>query len=219
MTDTQTAQINAAHEEIAKAIGEINALQSSVDRMIAALQHAQAQLEGMGGNNPPQVTIYNQRDPRWANVYMGTTRSTIGNYGCLISCVASGLTDAGKGYTPETLNAWLTLNKGYINGNYFVYTSIDRLGVTQFVKLIDCTNVAAPVADLDARVAAGDFVIVEVDFNPNTVAIDQHWVRYIGGGQMVDPWVGDIAPIVPRYRGKDAAQAILKAAIYRRLGL
>ena len=127
------------------------------------------------------------------------------------------LTDAGVAMTPDALNTWLIANGGYADGNLFVFNSVDKLGVVKFDTIIECANVPAPVADLFERVKLGDFVIVKVDFDPKTKEFEQHWVRYVGNGQMFDPWQGDIATITPRYRGKDAAQAILRAAIYRKV--
>lgn len=165
------------------------------------------------------VTVYSQRDLKWAGDKLGTSATTIGGYGCLMTDVASMLTDAGYKFTPQELNAWLIQNGGYTNGNLLVYAAIDKLGVVKFYNLIDCANIPAPVAQFDALVKQGDFVIVKVDFNPKTMQVEEHWVRYLGDGKMMDPWVGDIDSIVPRYKGKDAAQAILRAVIYKRVSV
>jgi hypothetical protein len=192
--------------------------QRHCQQMTAHLQHFQEVWLGMAGDGgKPQVTLYSQRDPLWASERLGTSSSTIGGYGCLITAIASALTDAGKPYTPGTLNAWLVLNGGYSGGNNFVFASVDKLAVMKYEYMIECATKPAPLTQLEAELKAGKFVIVKVDFTPGTVAIDQHWVRYIGNGEMLDPWQGDIAPIVPRYRGVDAAQAILRCAIYRRV--
>jgi hypothetical protein len=170
-------------------------------------------------DSPPVVAspaVYSQRDPKWASLPMGFTRNTIGAYGCLISSVASCLTDAGKVYTPETLNAWLTLNGGYTGGN-FIFNSIDKLNVLKYEYLIDCPSTPAPMTQLEQEISAGKFIVIKVDFNPATLTIEEHWGRYIGADKMIDPWYGDIATITPRYRGASSAQAILRAAVYRRV--
>jgi hypothetical protein len=182
----------------------------------AQFQHAAAVWAGMGGNVMPQVTTFSQRDPAWAGIHLGTSSSTIGGYGCLITAVASMLSDAGKPYNPQTMNAWLILNGGYSNGNLFAFASVDKLGVVKYDYNIECATKPAPMTVIEAELKAGKFVIVKVDFNPATVATEEHWVRYLGDGQMFDPWAGDIAPIVPRYRGADAAQAILRCLVYKR---
>lgn len=162
----------------------------------------------------PGVTVYSQRDPKWAAVRMGTSIGTIGSVGCLITSIASMLTDAGKTYTPDTLNSWLVQNGGYVSGNLFVYASVDKLGMTQFKTRIDCPTTAAPISQLDAEIAASNFVLVKVN---NGLPPDYHWVRYIGEGKMIDPWYGDIATITPRYKGANAAECIRAAVIYKRV--
>lgn len=165
------------------------------------------------------ITVYSQRDPAWAGSKLGTGATTIGGYGCLMTDAASVLTDAGYKVTPLELNAWLIGHGGYTNGNLFVYASIDKLNVVKFYNLVECANIPAPVAQFDSLVKQGDFVIVKVDFDPATMAVEEHWVRYLGDGKMMDPWRGDIASITPRYKGKDAAQAILRAVIYKRVSV
>jgi hypothetical protein len=169
------------------------------------------------GAPAPTVTTYNQRNPLWGAAKLGTSNTTVGGYGCLMTCAASMLTDAGAAMNPLQLNNWLKANGGFTGSNLFVFASVDKLNVVKFYNLIDCASTPAPVAQLDELVSQGDFVIVKVDFDPATIRTEEHWVRYLGNGQMMDPWQGDIAPITPRYRGKDAAQAILRAAIYKRL--
>ncbi len=97
-----------------------------------------------------------------------------------------------------------------------MFNSIDKLGAVHFYNIIDCANIPAPVMQFDELIEQGDFVIVKVDFDATAAGIQEHWVRYLGGGLMADSWHGDIAPITPRYKGKDAAQAILRAAIYKK---
>lgn len=165
-------------------------------------------LEGAG------VTVYSQRDLKWAAVRMGTSIGTIGSVGCLITSIASMLADAGKIYTPDTLNSWLIQNGGYVSGNLFVYASIDKLGATQFKTRIDCPKDPAPIGQLDAEIIASNFVLVKVN---NGLPPDYHWVRYIGESKMIDPWYGDIATITPRYKGANAAECIRAAVIYKRV--
>jgi hypothetical protein len=192
-------------------IAAINYINTAMNSLQAALNVLNA--------TPIGVAVYGQRDVRWASVILGTSQVTIGGYGCLMTCVASLLTDAGTDMTPDELNTWLKANGGYKNGNLFVFNSVDKLNTVKFYNIIDCAMVPAPVAQLDEFIAEGWFVAVKVDFDPKTMAVEEHWVRYLGSGQMMDPWIGDIAPIVPRYKGTDAAEAILRAAIYKKIAL
>lgn len=187
-------------EELADAVG---ALRDAV--------FADEVLEGPGA----QYTLYNQRDPKWAAQRLGTSNTTIGSDGCLLTAYASAMSDAGKVITPDALNIWLTANGGYANGNRFIFAAPDKLGVLKFESLVDYQN-PAPINKINDYINAGGFVLVQVDFNPDR-AMQPHWCRYIGGGEVIDPWYGDIAKLTPRYRGKDAAEAIWRAAYYRKV--
>jgi hypothetical protein len=74
--------------------------------------------------------MFKQCDSRWGNNQLGTSSDTICSAGCLMSSAAMGLAGTGHGYNPATLNTWLTNNGGYIDGDGFVWASINRLGLT-----------------------------------------------------------------------------------------
>ncbi len=74
-------------------------------------------------------------------------------------------------------------------------------------------NDAAPVDQIEKYVADGGYTIVMV----KRAGVPQHWMRYRGQGKIVDPWFADIAELLPRYTGKDLAEAIWAAAYYQRV--
>jgi hypothetical protein len=214
MNDETVKQLQGMAEKLIGVQNQIDALRA---QQLPLMQDMALILSGMEGEIKPTITVYSQRDPAWSMVKLGTSAVTIGSHGCLITCAASMLTDAGKLFTPALLNAWLILNGGYAGDNLFVFAAIDKLNAVKFEYMVECATKPAPMAQLEQEIAAGKFVIVKVDFNPATIATEEHWVRYLGDGQMFDPWQGDIAPIVPRYRGANAAQAILKCLVYRKV--
>jgi hypothetical protein len=164
---------------------------------------------------PP--TTYAQHDPRWAGSRLGSSPYTLGGQGCLISSVASMLADVSGDpkWTPQELNTWLTVNHGYSGGSNFIFNSIDALGIVKYESLADYA-MPAPMDKIERYLSEGGYVIVKVDFNPATMQVEQHYCRYLGNGRVMDPWYGDIADIVPRYRGKTAAEAIWRAVYYKR---
>ncbi len=89
------------YELLASQIGQIRGACSVMENTLKELRDHRSldMLEGSGA-----ATVYNQRNPLWAAAKLGTSSSTIGGYGCLISCVASMLTDAGKVMNPLQLN-------------------------------------------------------------------------------------------------------------------
>lgn len=57
---------------------------------------------------------YSQNDPRWANDKMGETYFTLGQYGCLVTITAAGLTILGHKITPKEFNNYATDKGGYL---------------------------------------------------------------------------------------------------------
>ncbi len=60
-----------------------------------------------------EVRYYLQKDPAWAKDTIGSSASTMGQAGCLISCVASALDAMGIPMTPPELNRRLTAVEGF----------------------------------------------------------------------------------------------------------
>src|SRR5512134_3723838 len=128
-------------------VGEIAA---AIDRLIA------------GHSAPP--TVYCQRNQPWSNDKLGTSQSTLGLEGCLVTGSASMLTDAGKKLTPGELNAFLKANGGFVNdaggptnAKRMVWATLNKLGVVKFVNRVECWWVAAPMTDIKKFLDAGDF--------------------------------------------------------------
>jgi hypothetical protein len=163
----------------------------------------------------PNDTWYSQRDPRWARETLGSGPDTIGQSGCLITCVASALDPH---WPPSLLNGWLKRNDGYY-GMGFRFDSVERLGL-DLVTLINCQTTPAPVGEIMFALRMHEVVIVQVDQRPGG-AVQQHWVRLLDDrGTIMDPWrrPGDELTTLRDYcaPGWDYARAIYRVAIYRR---
>lgn len=141
--------------------------------------------------------IQSQRDNRWYSVILGNntlSQYNIGMYGCLITSFGNYL-----GKTPieinnikslfDTGNGNLIWSKTPLIGLNNVYTSpryedaVTSQGINKMKSLID----------------EGRPLICEIDFNPNTVQEDQHYVLVIGYDETkedtfiaVDPWTGTV---------------------------
>lgn len=142
------------------------------------------------------IVLFSQRDEKWRNDRLGTSASTIGGYGCLITCAASLLCYFGNSIDPGRLNKLLTEKGLYYNGNLFQWDSLDDLFNVKidWTNFIDCATVPAPLDKIDALLAEKRPVIVKVDFDTNDDDIDQHWVMIFGkrGNDYIilDPWDG-----------------------------
>lgn len=145
---------------------------------------------------------YWQRDPRWKDKPLGTI-STIGENGCVMTCVAIALGKIGVFVNPVSLNDWLTNNEGYYqNGNLILWQSVERMNPT--IKWDGMTY--APSDDLvKQRIRAGKLPIILVDSNEATPAMDMHWVTGIGldnANNIIihDPWDNAIGKFRDKFK-------------------
>lgn len=178
--------------------------------------------------------MYSQQDERRADLRLGTSRSTIGGYGCLLNVAAGALGDLrpSMAMTPEDLNRWLIRNNGYTGGNLFVFNALEPLGIT-LDAVIDCYRQAAPMDRVEQALRDSREVLALVDFKPGG-AVGQHWVRlldpvYVDYPRQPaftdyvihDPWLPEgknEIRLLSRYAlptWDDAARAIFRLAIYR----
>ena len=136
-----------------------------------------------------------QRDPLWANDQLGTSNTTIGGYGCLITCVSMMLKHFGIDTDPKRLNTWLKEHAGYQSGNLFVWGSLPVLDKRLSVNYS---------GNIDAQLEKGIPSIVKVDMIPSTSVVDEHWVLVVGkqGNEYIinDPWTGDQVKFSDRYK-------------------
>lgn len=212
---TDVDRMRDLHKTIGELLMKAGGLYGQIDGLLA-----QMVLAGADGC-PNEPTSYGQRHVAWAKKMLGkSTKYTIGGSGCLITAYASALTDAGKKMNPGELNDWLVSNNGFAADKEgqivnFVYAAPDKLGVLKFVERVICWDTDAPMATIKQFLDAGDFVLVEVDFEPDPDR-DQHWVRLLDvDGKIMDPWTGDICQIT-KYRGKNVNECIRAVAYYKR---
>ncbi len=137
------------------------------------------------------VVRYSQQDPQWKNTPIGGGPDTIGYIGCALTSVAMYASGWGYTETPGSLNAKLTSHGGFVN------EAIVWGAITQFYPQLRSTGLTvlsnndAPLAQIDASLAAGQPVIVEVDYSPDA-GLQTHWVLLYakqGNDYLIqDPW-------------------------------
>lgn len=138
---------------------------------------------------------YGQRDSRWASVLLGYNTSstyTIGSHGCLIDSLGNYI-----GKTPLEINQILKDNGGYqANTGNFIWSKSVVLGLTQVYQSPIYTSAVTPqgIAKMKALLDEGRPLLTHVDFNPATIADEQHWLLVMGydGDTFFafDPWSG-----------------------------
>lgn len=126
---------------------------------------------------------FSQTDPRWASNKLGTSNTTIGGYGCLMTDVAMLLTNLGKDTNPAKLNSDLIRVGGYLYGNRLIYDKVRTIYpdvAVDWANFIDCEKVPAPLDKIRALLRKRRLVIVKVDYKPATAPVDEHWVLLDG---------------------------------------
>lgn len=161
------------------------------------------------------VPILSQRDPQWASQRLGTVdETTIGGYGCLVTCMTMLANYYGHNLTPADMDNWLTDNQGYVQGNLYRNDAFGReFPDCSFDSVTFCTDIPAPLNQIDYYLSQGKPVVVMVDFDHDpTDGIQTHFVLIVGkdiaGNYFInDPWYGDQVYLIARY-GENQAQAI-----------
>lgn len=153
------------------------------------------------------LPLFSQRDSKWASKKLGTGTITIGTAGCLLTCLAMVAKYYGKDTDPDRMNQSLIGVNGFAQQNLYIWGSINKVyGDISEPKRVPTPNplTSAQFAEIDAELAAGRPVIIEVDFVPSTASVDMHFVVLTGkdsnGNYIVaDPWYGDSGANLGRY--------------------
>ncbi len=181
---------------------------------------------------PMTPLLFAQIDPRWSGARLGLPNaaadSTIGNYGCTLTCLTMLANRAGHAITPDGLNAALaalgdgggfagdTHNLMVFNGLTQIYPEFKLAG------RIWQADIAAGMARIDVALASGAAVVVQLDSMPGASGLQEHWVLLHAkqGDDYVihDPLIFSPAPssLLTRYGGgvRSAAQIITHAVFY-----
>ena len=148
------------------------------------------------------LPIFGQRDLRWGSKKLGTSASIISNYGCLLCVLASVAKYYGKDTDPDRLNTALVSVGGFASGNLYIWNSLNKV----YGDICETKNVRTPAAvtptqfaEIEKELEEGRPVILQVDFNPGTPAVDMHFVVACGKEgieyKVMDPWYGDVASL------------------------
>ena len=173
------------------------------------------------------VPQYSQQDELWRKKYLGNSTTTIGNYGCLLTCAAMLCKFYGKDTDPARLNAEMIAHNGYSapannpsQKNLWGWSTLSVIYpdiVIDWANYINCELVPAPLEKIDAVLQAGYPVIVKVDYNPATLPVNEHWVLVIGkeGASYIinDPIDGARVKFESRYGAP--ARYIFRIAVYK----
>ena len=142
---------------------------------------------------PFNLVYLSQQDPQWKNDLLGygDPGDTIGYIGCALTATAMLVSGHGYAETPKTLNQKLKNAGGFVS-SAIVWGAVSKIHPNVALKAyIPCHNSDAPLAQIDASLAAGQPAIVQVDSSPAS-GLQTHWVvLYARKGDdylMLDPW-------------------------------
>lgn len=116
-----------------------------------------------------------QNDEKWKSTKLGNSNETIGGWGCLLTSVTMMLNGIGYSETPETVNEKMKKAGGF-QGALFIPGYLPYVWPNcAYRDMQPCENFPAPIAQIDAAVAAGKPVILQVDWNKQA-GIQTHFV-------------------------------------------
>jgi hypothetical protein len=132
-----------------------------------------------------------QRDPRWAASRLGLSSaaadSTLGSYGCTVTCLtmlANGYAAPGAALTPVDVNARLAAlgpgaGFGGATNNLVFFGALPR--VCRWVTYKDRAwqADAGTLARVDASLARGFPVVVQIDAQIDLAGLQEHWVLLV----------------------------------------
>jgi len=116
-----------------------------------------------------------QNDEKWKNTKLGNSSETIGSWGCLLTSVTMMLNGVGYNETPESVNEKMKKAGGF-QGALFMPPVLPYVWPNcAYRDMQPCESFPAPIAEIDAAVAAGKPVILQVDWNKQA-GIQTHFV-------------------------------------------
>jgi peptidase C39-like protein len=116
-----------------------------------------------------------QNDEKWKSAKLGNSTETIGGWGCLLTSVTMMLNGIGYSETPETVNEKMKSAGGF-QGAFFIPSVLPYVWPNcAYRDMQPCETSPAPIAQIDAAVAAGKPVILQVDWNKQA-GIQTHFV-------------------------------------------
>lgn len=113
-----------------------------------------------------------QNDEKWKNTKLGNSSETIGGWGCLLTSVTMMLNGIGYNETPETVNEKMKKAGGF-QGAFFIPSVLPYVWPNCLYR--DMQSTPAPIAQIDAELAKGKPVILQVDWNKQA-GIQTHFV-------------------------------------------
>ena len=139
-----------------------------------------------------RVPPLSQSDPKWKDKKLGVdATSTIGMYGCLLTCMTMVANGFGEELTPALLDDKLVNIGGFLGDLVRPALLPDVASRVHYKNFVRFNDQPAALREIDAALAAGMPVIIEVDNSP-APGMQNHWIiLYDKRGDdylFQDPW-------------------------------
>ena len=175
---------------------------------------------------PFKLVYYSQQDSQWKGdrLGFGTQESdTIGYIGCALTSVSMMLSGHGFTETPKTLNKKLQNVSGFAGAGIRWHAVSQLYPQVRINSIVKCNDTPAPLAQIDAAIAAGQPAIVCVDSTAAPGVLTHYVVLIARKGNdylMLDPWpyqpdVKKETYLMPRYsQGNPLQRSILQIVLF-----
>lgn len=155
-----------------------------------------------------EITYYLQGDPEWGSDGIGDSSTSMAAAGCLISCVASSMTEMGLETTPDELNGALTGVDGF-EGDILLWYKLNEA----YPEIDYSHSRIFSSGTIQRDLEAGKLPIVKVYYKGGGV---QHWLLVLGAENgefmVMDPMNAELEPIPLSTHGKVYAYRVLEYA-------
>lgn len=132
------------------------------------------------------ITPLSQRDTRWSRKYLGFSKLTIGGYGCTLTSLTMLINYVeGKSYRVDEVNDRLKRVSAF-SGALLIWSRVPlAFPSIKYVKRAYNYNNTDVAWNIYVKK-----VPVMVEVNASSIGAARHWILFIGGGRMNDPWTG-----------------------------
>ena len=140
------------------------------------------------------IVQYSQTDPQWKSKVLGFDKtSTIGAFGCLLTSMSMCASYYGDStLNPAVLNDKMKAIGGFQAGTAFIVAwMIGKVVPGMSLDYRACKGASAPMAEIDANLAQGRPVIIEVDWSPQAGVQTHYMLLYSKSGSdylVYDPY-------------------------------
>lgn len=178
---------------------------------------------------PFNLAYYSQNDPKWKDDKLGfgtQEKETIGYVGCALTSVAMILSGHGFTVTPKELNQKLKSIDGFVGSGIRWHSVPQLFPAMRLNSVIKCNDTPAPLAQIDAALAAGQPAVICVDSTPAEGVLTHYVVLIARKGDdylMLDPWPYQPDPnketyLMPRYsQGKTLERSIFQIVLFENI--